>query len=663
MTDIKDIFGGPFIPENKHVDPPEVQLADAMRNIGIAPPPNIQIDGQLHRFSTKGRKADDSGWYIVFPDEPMAGRFGCWRDQIDGVFRADVGRELTTAEHMAIVRRQAEAKKSRDAEREKKATVAASTVAKIWSEATGASSDHPYLARKGIAGHGARVTGDGRLLVPLFDQDGELSSLQYISETEKRYHPGGSTKGCLWILGDIDGGPIFIAEGYATAATVHEISNHPCAIAYSANNLPLVVGHLRQKYGDQQELIIVADHDASNVGRNKADEASAKHGGRIVMPPDIGDANDYHMAGKDLSALLFPPSDDWLVPADEFSDQPAPIKWQVKHWLQSTALVMIHGPSGGGKTFFTLDQTLSVASKGVISDWFGHKVRPGNVVYLAGEGHHGLRGRVAAWKQHNNVPSLDMWISKAGCDLNIPAGYQKAVDAIRGLPEPPDIIVVDTLHRFLNGDENSAQDAKTMLDACAGLISEFGASVILVHHTGVSEEAQHRARGSSAWRGALDIEISVVPGKNDGSIQIVQRKSKDAEEAAPVYVDLQSVPISGWRDEDGEQVTSAVIVEGAEPIKPAKAQPVDKHKKTFEKAWFIGGAVIINDIPFVSRKVMEDFLSQSHTERAVKNMLNSSYNDRLIGMLNEQNLIEKSVSGWSIIDDQWASELMIMGKK
>ena len=56
MTDIKDIFGGPFVPSNKQVDPPELQLADAMRSAGIEPPHKLEIDGQLHRFSTKGRK-------------------------------------------------------------------------------------------------------------------------------------------------------------------------------------------------------------------------------------------------------------------------------------------------------------------------------------------------------------------------------------------------------------------------------------------------------------------------------------------------------------------------------------------------------------------------------------------------------------------------------
>ena len=233
------------------------------------------------------------------------------------------------------------------------------------------------------------------------------------------------------------------------------------------------------------------------------------------MPPELGDANDYALAGHDLMAILFPAQDDWLIPADDFSAQPAPIKWLVKRWIQREGLVMIHGPSGSGKTFMVLDMMGSVASRGSIGHWFGNKVRHGSVVYLAGEGHHGLRGRLAAWKAHNKVDALNMYVSAHGLDLNAPEGYQKAVEAIRALPEVPTAIVVDTLHRHLQGDENSSADTKGMLDACGALIQEFKATVILVHHTGVSAEAQHRARGSSAWKGALDVEISRHPWRYD----------------------------------------------------------------------------------------------------------------------------------------------------
>lgn len=668
MGDLTNLFDGkPFVPgADLDVDPPEVQLADEMRRSGIEPPADIQIDGQMHRFSTKGRARDDSGWYIIFPDEPIAGRFGCWRDQIDAVFRADIGRELSTAENMAVVRRQSEARAERDRDRQRKATAAAETIAKIWRDCMGADPDHPYLRAKGIEPHGARATGDGRLIVPLYTEDGDLSSLQYIGD-EKRYHPGGITKGCSWTLGEVTPGPIFVAEGYATAATVHEVSGRPVTIAYSANNLPEIVRQLRSRHGATQEIVIVADNDASGVGRNKADEASARYGGRIVMPPTEGDANDYRQSGGDLATLLFPPSDDWITPFEQFKAQPAPIRWQIKHWLQSNALIMVHGPSGGGKTFVVLDMVLSVASKGEIPDWFGHKVRHGSVVYLAGEGHHGLRGRVAAWCQEKGVKSPDGGISRHGVDLNTPQGYQKTVDAIRSLPSSPEIIVVDTLHRFLNGDENSAQDAKTMLDACGGLMQEFDCSVILVHHTGVNAEAQHRARGSSAWRGALDIEISVVPGE---TIELIQRKSKDAEEAAPLYVELKSVPIKGWMDEDGEQVTSAVLVEGMQPVKAQKDTKLERFRKELENGWFSTGQQVRLDRPYIPRKefkkiAIEQFSASENPERMVANYLGKTYKTKLIGYLTLSGCIEEYKDpgvndlGWVILDDVWSSALMM----
>jgi putative DNA primase/helicase len=282
------------------------------------------------------------------------------------------------------------------------------------------------------------------------------------------------------------------------------------------------------------------------------------------------------------------------------------------------------------------------------------------VVYLAGEGHHGLRGRIAAWKQHNGVTSLDMWLSKAGCDLNTPSGYQKVAEAIRALPHPPRVIAVDTLHRFLDGDENSAQDAKTMLDACAGLMSEFDCTVILVHHTGVSDEAQHRARGSSAWKGALDIEISVVPAKGDGSIQIVQRKSKDAEEAAPIWVDLQSVPITGWLDEDNEQVTSAVVVQGTETKSSEKASPASKHQKLFERAWFATGASIVNGSPFLRRNDFIDWMiSENFSKGTAENYTKPSYANGMARMLQDAEIIAPEGDGWIVINDVFASTLMV----
>lgn len=564
MANIVDMLGKAFTPPEvvpMHRRSPEDQLREAILESGMVAPDDIRLDGVLHRFSPSGKAKDLAGWYVAFNDKIPAGQFGDWRDGSAHNWRADIGRQLHPVEQIAHARRIAEAKAAREKAQEATNQAASASADTIWSNAIAASDDHPYLQRKGIQAHGLRVTGDGRLIAPMMGQDGVVSSLQFIAaDGDKRFLSGGAVKGASWMIGSwTDAGALYVAEGVATAASIHAATGQPCVVAYSAGNLAAVALMVRGIAGQARGVVVVADHDESGTGEREGRKAASESGARFVMPPSLGDANDFVQGGGDLAALLSPPVDDWLIPADDFCAQPSPIKWLIKHHLQSDALIMVHGPSGGGKTFTVLDMCLSIASGR--EQWCGHKVRSGAVVYLAGEGHHGLRGRVAAWKQHHSAGKLNMWLSKAGTDLNTVQGYAKVRDNINALTVKPCLIVVDTLHRFLLGDENSAQDAKTMLDACSNLMQEFSCSVLLVHHTGVSDEAQHRARGSSAWRGALDIELSVIPAKDDKPMELAQRKSKDAELAPSIFCKLQSVPIAGWFDEDGEQVTSAVAVQ------------------------------------------------------------------------------------------------------
>ncbi len=669
MADLSHIFGGSWSPPAERVlAPPEQQLQDAMRGSGLEPPDTVHLDGKIHRFrsGTKGTPGagDKSGWYVAFSDGIPAGRFGCWRAGLESTWRAEVGRQISPADDMAFARRMAEAKAARDIEQARKHEVAADVVDQIWTDCTGASPDHPYLKRKGITPYGARVTGDGRLVVPLYDADGTLSSLQYIdAEGGKLYHPGGQTGGKFWWLGSMDEpGTIYVAEGFATAATIHQATHRPVVVAYSASNLVPVVEAMRVLH-PTSDLVVVADNDRSGVGQRYAEQACAKHGARMVMPPDHGDANDYAQAGGDLLALLTPPANDWLVGADDFSAKPSPVSWLVKKWIQADALVMVHGPSGGGKTFMVLDWVLHLAAGR--TEWQGHKVKPCDVVYLAGEGHQGLRGRIAAWKHHHSVTALSMWLSQSGCDLNTADGYQLAAAHIRSLPRSPSVVVVDTLHRFLAGDENSAQDAKTMLDACARLMHEFKCTVVLVHHTGVNEDAQHRARGSSAWRGALDIEISIVPATSNLPMQLVQRKSKDAELAPSINVELKQVTIPGWFDEDGQAVTSAVLVPSTMVATVKTDSKLATHRKTIENAWWASGTPERKGHPFIERGALMEYLvhKMGISEASARVYVRPSADGKLIAALLVAQVIEVDDGGWLVSDPVESSAMMIRKKK
>lgn len=666
MADLTNIFNGSFYPPVETVpESPESQLCNAMRDVGIDPPSIIYMDGKIHRFKTNSKGSsgagDKTGWYICYSDNTPAGRFGDWRAGIEVSFRADIGRKFTAAEEMAHSRRMSEAKAARDAELAKQHEVTEDVVAKIWADCTPANKDHPYLKKKGICVHGSRVTGDGRLVVPLLNKDGSLSTLQYIStDGGKLYHKGGATGGKFWSIGNAENPKtIFIAEGFATAATIHEATGSICIVAYSASNIVPVTGIMRETYGATQDIVIVADNDSSGVGMRYAEQASAKHGARIVSPPELGDANDYVANGGDLLSLLMPPKDNWLVPADDLSTQPSPIKWLIKGWIQEEALIMIHGPSGGGKTFMVLDQCLRIASGG--GEWMGHKVKAGSVGYFAGEGHHGLRGRIAAWKQKNQIGKLNMWVSKSGCDLNTPAGYQRVREALLSLDERPSMIVFDTLHRFLLGDENSAQDTKSMLDACAALMMEFGCTVVLVHHTGVSAETQHRARGSSAWRGALDIEISVAPGDENKPMQISQKKSKDAELTLDVYATLEKIAITGWIDEDGDQVYSAVLSPTDAPVAIKKDSKLDEHRKLFEKVWFATGTEVREEMPYISRSAfMAKQDANGCSKRTSENALKPSTTNGFVNLMEGGDVIKPFEHGWIMIDQVNASALIMM---
>jgi len=670
MVDLTKILGDWSPSGLKQIDPPEIQLSNAIRSAGLEPPADLRLDGRLHRFAsgTKGGggHSDKSGWYVCFGDGIPAGRFGDWRSGVELSFRADIGRTLSPFEEMSHTNRLVEARALRDAETQKKQEVASNVVDVIWSGCTFATTDHPYLKRKAVEAHGARVTGDGRLVLPMYDDNSVLCSLQYIDgDGDKKYHIGGATSGNFWMVGSFDEpGTLYMAEGFATAATIHEQTGRPCVAAYSASNLVKVAGIMRVRHGISQDIVIVADNDESGIGQSYADQASALYKTRTVTPPERGDANDYVAAGHDLSILLVPPKLDWLVPADEFCSKPEPITWLVKKWIQSEALVMVHGPSAGGKTFVVLDWCLRVASD--MPNWCGeqHKIKPGgNVVYLAGEGHKGIKSRVAGWKHYHNVQRLRMHISRDGCDLNTRDGLQRVIDNINSLNSKPSIIVVDTLHRFLLGDENSSVDTKGMLDACSVLMSKYRCTVLLVHHTGVSEETQHRARGSSAWRGALDIEISIVPSKTRGGpIEIVQRKSKDSELTDSVWVELEKFAIPGWVDEDGEPSMAAVVIQIDAPQEVKKDSKLSVNMKVFENAWWNAGAEVRNEKPYLSRSgLVEKLQADGVSETLISRKLRPGSSDQLIGSLRTGEIIVDHDGGWLVNDLVW-SNILILNK-
>lgn len=138
-----------------------------------------------------------------------------------------------------------------------------------------------------------KITHDGNLLIPAYDEHGKMWNLQTITPDGQKLfiqESGGRTGGCFFVIGEVqpdlyDAHIICIAEGYATGMSIHMATGHPVALSFVANNLPKVGAVLRQKYPNAV-FVYCADDDSAkqDTGLKYAQEAQTITGGIIVLP-------------------------------------------------------------------------------------------------------------------------------------------------------------------------------------------------------------------------------------------------------------------------------------------------------------------------------------------------------------------------------------------
>ena len=256
----------------------------AIATSGLEAPDTIQADGEIHRFSSSGRRGDDSGWYVLYADGTPAGSFGCWRTGLQSTWCSKSDKTMTVAEREAHQQRIKAMKAQRDVEQVQRQKVAREEAQALWRHAEPALS-HPYLAGKAIQPHGVKAL-DDKLLVPMRDTARILHSLQTIAlDGSKLFHPGGRVKGCYFGIGR-PGDRLIVCEGFATGATIHEATGDAVAVAFNAGNLGAVAYALHKKY-PELAVVIAADDDHKtdgNPGLTSAKSAALAVGGFVVAP-------------------------------------------------------------------------------------------------------------------------------------------------------------------------------------------------------------------------------------------------------------------------------------------------------------------------------------------------------------------------------------------
>ena len=418
----------------------------------------------------------------------------------------------------------------------------------------------PYHEKKGIELFNAKKIGDN-IVVPIVDISGKRVNKQTITpDGQKRFDPKPApVEGCFNVLNGPLEGVCYLAEGFATAASIAQSTQRPAVFCLNSGNLPKVA-ELLLRERPECKFIVAADND--DAGIKAAKETGLPYRAPREAKWDWNDVMVNHgplAVAKELKRVRMPKP--LFVPLGDLEFK-AP-EWLIDGLLEANTFSVCFGAPAAGKTFLTLDMALCIATG---KDFHDHHVKQGPVFYIAGEGHNGFARRAAAWSKENGIPlkGVPFFKSSRAIVITDDDSVAELVDTIDAMVQEhgePQLIVIDTLARSMGAaDENSTKEMGAAIRAIDECRDAYDCTVLAVHHTGHSNK--ERARGSSALLGAVDCEFMVDKWFQDDAIAKVEvkfTKMKDAKIPEPMNFMHREVELKGV---DLEPTTSVVL----EPI-------------------------------------------------------------------------------------------------
>ena len=145
----------------------------------------------------------------------------------------------------------------------------------LWGLTSASPSNHPYLLRKGIQPHGVGVVGTefehapgnvrgrGNLLVVPCYRRGQLTTLQFIGEDgAKGFLTGAPQAGVTFTFAG--GDAVWIVEGFATGASLHEDTGDTVVVAFSAGQLCNVAKWTVRVFAGRPVRVMADDDEAGH---------------------------------------------------------------------------------------------------------------------------------------------------------------------------------------------------------------------------------------------------------------------------------------------------------------------------------------------------------------------------------------------------------------
>ena len=247
----------------------------------------------------------------------------------------------------------------------------------------------------------------------------------------------------------------------------------------------------------------------------------------------------------------------------------------LKGLIEYGAFVVVYGPSGSGKSFFTADLMQHIATG---ATWRGKRVTRGLVVYVAAEAGASILKRFVAWRDNVLGESADrvpIAVVTKAADLLRGTDFPALMERIEALQIecglPVSVVVFDTLSRSMpGGDENKSEDMTAVISAADTLRDRFNCATVFVHHSG--KDVDRGARGHSSLFAAADLVLQV----SDHVATVTKIRDGVGGDSFPFKLN----PVVIGQDSDGDDVTTCLLEHSDTPGTGHKLRiPTGKNQK------------------------------------------------------------------------------------
>jgi phage/plasmid primase-like uncharacterized protein len=295
-------------------------------------------DDRWHRFHVHADRSGERNLSVKMFADGLGGLFQYLRQHDKPVvWQAKRDKPLTPEERRAM-RERVETARAEKAERDAADQARATARCRAMWDAARPADTHPYTEKKRCGLHGVRV---GTYRTRINGQDVEIPGALFVPVRHggkppvnaiqaifpnaenpfgrtKQFPPNIPKKGGYHPIGrPTPGGPIIFAEGYATAASIHEATGHPCVACFDRGNLRPVVEDFRARYPDRL-FVVAADNDLWtrrqdgtpwNPGLESASKIANGDGETPAVPnvrvavPVFADTSSHPTDFNDLAAL------------------------------------------------------------------------------------------------------------------------------------------------------------------------------------------------------------------------------------------------------------------------------------------------------------------------------------------------------------------------